>query len=225
MKLPHVVRAISSANVVLVAYPEGLKKVRQSFSKEAVLLPETGCPNISPGAQNRKNLIWVGKNVPRKQFALAAQAFSKSKLSRSENLIVVGEFSKSERQKWRNFPNIQFKGQLRRDDVLAEMSLARALLFTSVHEGNPHVVYEALSTQTPVLCHNSYGMGQVINENVGMKIEVENFKYSLKGFSEAIDLLTQKNFPAEGFHDVCQSNSWNARILQLIDIYESVLNK
>jgi glycosyltransferase involved in cell wall biosynthesis len=223
MRLRHVVRAISSAKFVLAAYPEGMNTLRHKFSKEAILLPETGCSDIFQGFEQRKNVIWIGKNVPRKQFDLAAKAFLKSELSLSENLIVVGQFSKNEMEKWKPYPNVVFRGQLKRHDVLIELSQSRALLFTSVHEGNPHVVYEAISTHTPVLCHDCFGMGHLINDAVGIKVAMKNPEYSLQQFTNALNELRNLTFSPEAFAKLHDCNSWQARIVQLCEIYERCL--
>lgn len=221
MRLPHVVRAFTSAKIILAAYPEALEKLQSNFSLEAILLPETGCDTVPQISTPRRNVIWVGKNVPRKQFELAATAFLNSDLSISERLIVVGKFSSEDMLKWKQYPNIIFMGELTRDEVLTQMAASRALLFTSVHEGNPHVVYEAVSVKTPVLCHDCYGMGQLINNKVGIKVPIKNTHFSMEAFKNALNELRAKNFSTEAMTKVSLDNSWDIRVTELINIYEN----
>ncbi len=133
----------------------------------------------------RSNLVWIGKNVHRKQFNLAARAFLKSELSRTENLIVIGNFSNEIKRKWANAENI-ILGHMSKESV-SHLEKQEDLLFTSVHEGNPMSVFESISVGTPVICHDSFGMGNIVDETVGIKIRQVSFSQSLEHFSKAID--------------------------------------
>ena len=226
--LPYVRRAIKRADVVIAAYPEASKIINEEFGRESVLLPETGC-HLSNDWQNtpqneRRNIAWIGKNVHRKQFDLAVNAFLNSQLSSSEDLIVIGDFSDSVKNTWKNFPNIKFLGQISKSNVMAELKKVRALLFTSVHEGNPHVVFESLSVGTPVICHDSFGMGHIVDDTVGLKIPQVNYSRSLTCFTAAIDDIKSKQFSDRDFIDKILLNSWAARAEFLVNIYDGLIS-
>lgn len=221
--LPYVRRAIKHADVVIAAYPEAVRVIKEEFGKESVLIPETGC-YLTADWQNtplneRRNIAWIGKNVHRKQFDLAANAFLNSQLSSNEELIVIGEFSDSVKNTWRNFPNIKFLGQISKNDVMSELKKVRALLFTSVHEGNPHVVFESLSVGTPVICHDSFGMGHIVDDTIGVKIPQVSYSKSLTCFTNAIDDMKSKQFRNRDFTDKILPNSWAVRAEDIKNIY------
>ena len=77
-------------------------------------------------------------------------------------------------------------GYVSREKALTIMNDAHLLVFTSVKEGTPHVVLEALSLGLPVVCHDACGMGCVVNEKCGFKVPMINPDTSIKGFAAAI---------------------------------------
>lgn len=223
LSLPYVKSAIQNASRVIAAYPEAAADLERHFKIKAIVIPETGSQKIACNNTDRENFVWIGKNLDRKQFKLAAEAFLMSSMSIKENLIVVGEFEGAEIVKWAKFKNIIFMGSVPRNEVLSQLSRARALIFTSLHEGNPHVVYESLSSCTPVICHDSYGMGMSINESVGIKIKVKNFQSSLRDFSNAIDGISKMHFKLEDFEFAQKHNNWNSRVHEMSNVYQEVL--
>lgn len=223
--LPYVRRAIKNADEVIAAYPEAASKIKHAFDIDPKIIPETGSVDLIDSFRERKNVIWIGKNLFRKQFSLAAEAFLRSKLSKSEKLIVIGDFGKNDIQKWSSHPNILFLGQLSYKEVLLNLASARVLLFSSVHEGNPFVVYEAISTCTPVICHDSYGMGLAVDKTIGVKIPVLSFQSSVEKFSTAIDKVCSMEFCSDDFRRIQEINSWDERVSKIDYIYNEVLDK
>ena len=74
--------------------------------------------------------------------------------------------------------NIQSKQIIANSDML---------FFTSLLDATSTVIFEALETQTPVLCHDSCGFGFVIDKSCGIKIPMINLTKSIELFSKAID--------------------------------------
>lgn len=225
LKLPYVKKAIMNADSVISAYPEARTALQQKFKKRSILIPETGCLEFQAITLERKNLIWVGKNVHRKQFGLACEAFLNSDLSKSESLIVVGEFSEKEKSKWSKDKNIIFRGVLPRDEVLYAMSCARALLFTSVHEGNPHVIFESMTVNTPVVCHDCFGMGNLIDESVGIKFPRKDYNTSLLQFTQSINKIPFIHFSRNAFNKKVAEHSWERRVDKIREVYADVTSK
>jgi len=225
MRFLRVRRAILSAKVVIAAVPEAQVALKMHFGIDSHILPETGCSTYRGGSEIRKNILWVGKEVHRKMFGIAAQSFLQSRWSASEQLLVIGDFSPQTRDKWRS-KKIVFLGKIPHAEVFEQLGSARALLFPSVHEGNPHVVYEAISCGTPVICHDSYGMGNTVSGAIGLKVQVHNYERSVMDFTTALDELSKINLESEKkaeFHKYSEDNSWGARARALCLIYHKAL--
>lgn len=221
--LPHVRAAIKNAIEVVVAYPEAANLVQKHFEFNPKIIPETGMLEFNMGSSERKNFVWIGKDLFRKQFKLAAEAFQNSEISSHEKLIVIGDFSEAEVKKWSKSKSIVFLNQISHREVMNELSAARALIFTSLHEGNPHVVYEAIANRTPVICHDIYGMGMLVSERIGIKIPAINYKNSKRLFTRAIDQIVTKEFCVEDFKSAQINNSWSTRAASFKKIYDHAL--
>jgi hypothetical protein len=112
-------------------------------------------------------------------------------------LVVLGEGAETAR--WKALAqslgiaaHTRWLGQLPHAQAQAEVSRADAFVLTSVQEGTPHVVLEALALGVPVLCHDACGMGVAVNESCGIKIAMRDPETSIAGFAKAICLLSQQ---------------------------------
>jgi glycosyltransferase involved in cell wall biosynthesis len=125
---------------------------------------------------------------------------------------------------------ITFLGKIPNKEVKGLMKIHDVLFFTSLKEGTPHVVLEALSNGLPVLCHDACGHGDIINDLVGIKIPMKSYQKSINLFSRKIqylynnqNMLYQFSKNAKAFAEI---NSWKNKTKMLADIYEDViLNK
>jgi glycosyltransferase involved in cell wall biosynthesis len=109
-------------------------------------------------------------------------------------LEILGDGPEAER--WKDLAaslglqeRIHWHGMLPRDRALEVMSSSHVLAHTSVKEGTPHVVLEALSMGLPVICHDACGMGTAVTSACGIKVPLEEPGRSVEGFREAIDTL------------------------------------
>ena len=227
MFFPRIRKTFKSADRVFSAVPEAKQGLSKSFKVSSTILPETGCGKFQGGSDFRKNFIWIGKNVDRKMFSIAALSFLNSKWCAQEKLIVLGEFTKKERDEWLH-SNIQFLGNLPHSEVYKYLSKSRALIFPSVHEGNPHVIYEAISCATPVICHDCYGMGFTVSNDLGMKVPLNNYAESLEGFTRAINSFhdqSKNEYETANFRRFALENSWKQRAVQIFQTYKLIVKK
>jgi len=118
-------------------------------------------------------------------------------------------------------------GYKNHDDVLVMMNESDILLFTSLDEGTPHVVLEALSASLPVICHDACGQSSVINAECGIKIKVKNPSFSRKEFSRSILNLSKNkeilNELSIGAKKRAEKLSWFNKAKQLVNYYENVV--
>lgn len=109
------------------------------------------------------------------------------------------------------------------------MANADLFFFTSVSEDTSTVVLEAVSCNLPVLCFDTCGMGYVINDKVGIKISLSNPIQSVIDFAEKIDYLyTHRDYLqslSEGCKERQQELSWENKALQVVSLYNQIIQK
>jgi glycosyltransferase involved in cell wall biosynthesis len=82
---------------------------------------------------------------------------------------------------------VQWLGMLTRDQALDAMNRSHVLVHSSVKEGTPHVVLEALAMGMPVVCHDACGMGTAVTPDCGIKVPLRNPATSHEGFRDALE--------------------------------------
>ena len=109
------------------------------------------------------------------------------------------------------------------------MSSGHALIHSSVKEGTPHVVLEAMSLGMPVICHDACGMGVAVDESSGLKVAMHNPETSIAGFRDAIRRLWNEPelLPklSEGALNRAHHLSWDKKVEKIADAYHEILSQ
>jgi len=176
-------------------------------------------------------IIWNGQHFGRKALPILLHAIAKLPNQNVFELTVIGDGSTH--QHWRDvanslgLKNVKWTGRVTHEVALAEMSAADVLAFTSVLEGTPHVVLEALSLGVPVICHNACGMGVAVNDNCGLHIDMHDSQQSINAFAAALAKLQSNpglvKTLSRGAIDRASQLSWDNKVEQIVETYEHVL--
>ena len=161
--VPRVCRAARAASQIWVVSPADYKMVTQLWRRPAAYLLETGCAEIrnpvkTPYDGKRPiELAWSGLHVSSKALPILLDALRRLDATVRWHLTVLGKGP--ETASWQRIATdygidqrISWLGQLSRDAAVRTMSRADVFVFTSIKEGTPHVVAEALGAGLPVVC-------------------------------------------------------------------------
>lgn len=109
------------------------------------------------------------------------------------------------------------------------MRICDLFFFTSIAEGTPHVILEALSNNLPVLCFNTCGHGDSVNEQVGIKIPLSTPQQSINDFAEKITYLFNHRDVLKQMSENCRVRqeelSWDNKAKQMVSLYKKVLSQ
>ena len=232
---PRVRKAFKKAAAVVSASSNSVATIKKYFNYNSVLINETGCyvntvPVVSKTDKPVLDLLWVGKFDFRKQLALALKTITKVKDIDVKLHIVGGDETESVPYKQQADElgitnNCVWHGKVPHSKVQELMANADLFFFTSVAEGTPHVVLEAISNNLPVLCFNTCGQGDSVNEKVGFKIELSNPGHSQNEFAAAIRLFyTDRNLLADMSQNCAvrkEELSWDNKARQMLEVYNA----
>jgi len=182
-------------------------------------------------------IVWSGTHTYGKAMPILIHAVAmikhSSNLNSKTQTIYVDVLGKGEETlKWKDLAEkcgvaecFNWIGYVPRQEALKIMNKAHCLVFTSVKEGTPHVVMEALSLGLPVLCHDACGMEVVVNEKCGIKIPMVSPKDSIEGFAAAIKLLIGGTGRVEelskGAIERAAQLTWESKARKFSEAYES----
>jgi glycosyltransferase involved in cell wall biosynthesis len=101
------------------------------------------------------------------------------------------------------------------------------MFFTSVAEGTPHVILEAIGNNLPVICFNTCGHGDSVNNQVGVKIELSNPSRSVREFAFIINDLVKSRDKIKQLKENCSQRqvelSWERKAEEMVDYAEKSL--
>ena len=233
---PRVRKAVKRASYVVSASSESQKSFKKYFNIDSPLINETGCyigSNVKEFKdKNTFELLWVGKLDLRKQLSLAIKTLAKLN-NQNIRLHIVGGGEPSNYKSLAKDLNVLHQciwyGAVSHNEVQRIMEDSDILFFTSVAEGTPHVVLEAIGNGLPIVCFDVCGHGDSVNDKVGIKIPLSNPEQSVKDFANAIYLLKKDRTLLKQMSENCKQRqeelSWDNKALQMVELYNKILNR
>jgi len=143
-------------------------------------------------------IVWSGQHIGRKALPILLYVL---KRLRNDPLwdrhyppaIVTVLGSGPETERWQAVARelglddcVEWSGQVTQSTAMGIVAQADVLVHTSLQEGTPHVILEALSLGLPVVCHDICGMSVAVDKTCGIKVPMRDPESSILGFTDAI---------------------------------------
>ena len=228
-------KAAKRAVCVISASSNSQISFKKYMKQDSILLNETGCfvkDNIIVDKSEKKSfdVLWVGKFDFRKQLGIAIRSIAKMK-NKNVVLHIVGAGDNKPYKDLAKTLNIStqcvWHGAVSHDEVQHMMQKYDVFFFTSVAEGTPHVVLEAIGNNLPVVCFNTCGHGDSIDDTVGCKIDLTNPKLSEYEFAEILNHLEQHRDKLKELSANCRMRqkdlSWDRKAEIIFKEYKKIL--
>lgn len=226
--------AAKRATFVISASSNSQLSFKKYFNIDSPLLNETGCyvqdhPVMDKSEKEIFDVLWVGKLDFRKQLGLAIRSIAEAK-NKNIRIHIVGGGDNSSYLALSKILGLEkqciWHGAVSHSEVQKIMQNSDLFFFTSVAEGTPHVVLEAIANNLPVLCFNTCGQGDSVNSNVGIKIELSNPEMSIKEFSRILNELENNRLLLQNMALNCKFRqeelSWDKKIKEMIKLYNTI---
>ena len=228
---------MQKAEVIFAATNDGFQRLKKIYPNKVVLLNETGCDvrvidNKDKNFDGKLKIMWVGRMEERKALDLAIESLSKIRNKIDFEFTIIGDvqmedYYKKLIQKKNIEVQCKWKGRIQNDEVQHLMKKSHLFLFTSLREGTPHVVTEALQNGLPVICHNACGHGSVVTNDCGLKVDMISPKISIDFFSDCLiklnndrDLLKKMS---ENAIKRATDVSWENKAKDMFGIYKTIV--
>ena len=234
--------AMKKASCVIAANSNVYRYIKTHFREDVLLLNETGCyekiiPMVERDETDRFKILWVGKFDYRKQLDLALRTISILKDTHPNiRLDIVGDNDSPNYSRLYNLASslnlenfVTWHGKIPNTEVHRLMQESDVFLFTSIDEGTPHVVLEAIQNNLPVVCFDTCGQGDVVDETVGIKIKLSDSEQSSLDFAKGITNLIDNKSKLETMKHSCavrqKELSWDLKVKTVIKIYNNLIYK
>lgn len=233
----RVLLAARQSSVIFSASSNSQCSFKKYMNIDSPLLNETGCyvqdhPIVDKTDKETFDVLWVGKMDFRKQLALALQTVAKSENNKLRLHIMGGGDAESYQSLAKSYgiaDKCIWHGAVSHDEVQDIMQKSDIFLFTSVAEGTPHVVLEAISNNLPVVCFDTCGQGDAVNDKVGRKIPLSFPCQSVSDFAKLLNELEDNRSLLKQLSENCkerqQELSWEEKAKTMMEWYEKILRK
>ena len=225
-KCDHVVVLTNWYKKVLLL--NGVDEKKITFVPQALPINSNSLPYDSGEKTARLKLVFLGRIDPLKGLHILIKAL-KQLPEQQVSLDIYGQKSGKEYERyWRNKTsgnkNIQWKGQLKQEEVVPMLSAYDALcLCSTFSEMSPLVIQEAFAARIPVLAANVYGNAeQVLDGENGWLFrfkDIADLKNKIKSLIEKPSLIENAKLKIPGV------KSFKTVAEEHIILYKKVLSR
>jgi glycosyltransferase involved in cell wall biosynthesis len=231
-------KAAKKAEIVWCVDETALQKML-SWHAKAELMQETGYEYPSENLPTKRNydgirclnLVWSGMITTGKALEILIDALIIVK-DLNYHLTVIGDgpLANSIKNKSKQIKDkITWTGWVDRKQVLFNISNSDLLVFTSLKEATSVTIMEALGLCVPVVCHDTCGMGAVINEMNGFKIPYINTNTSIEFIADLLNQIVSNptilNNRYETISSSAQGLTWDEKVKTIAKRIDDILTK
>lgn len=233
----RVCKAIHRADIVIAATQGTYNSFVKLHHIKPVYMNEAGCTILEQHTAHNFNkdqldILWVGRFLDTKKLDIAIRTIAKVK-DLPVFLHIVGNGSDTENAMYQQMAdkmgisnNIKWYGKLVNKKVQEMMNQMDLFLFTSVLEGTPHVVLEAITNCLPILCIDTCGQGQLVNEAIGWKVPLTNPQQNSTDFAAILRRIIINRDEIKQKSDNCKQRqrelSWENKLVTMNKIYQQL---
>lgn len=236
---PTVRKAIKHSDVIISAVKGVENVLKNKYDKHTIIIPETGIKRVYKHLDDvtKKddcfNILWVGRFISTKKLDIALQTIAKLKYLSNIRLHIVGFGINNEESKYKNLAkelqienNCVWYGKTENKKVMKLMQEMDIFFFTSIMEATSTVTLEAIQNKLPIVCHDTCGFGNIVNDSIGRKIELRTPQNSINDFAKVIEELYNDRSILEkmkpNFEKVAEGLTYEAKAKKMLDIYNQL---
>jgi glycosyltransferase involved in cell wall biosynthesis len=230
--------AARSAERVFVSSAELHRTVARWGALPTMML-EVGTPNW-PGRQRCYDgvrplrLCWIGLHIGRKALPIALRSLAELKargFGKKVHLTILGTGPDTRTcqalcQKLEVQDMVSWTGQVPFQRMREELERQDAFVITSLQEGTPNAVMEALAAGLPIICHGVGGMSLAVDESCGFKIPLADRQTSILKFADATSRLVTcpglLNRLSDGALYRAKALSWDNLAREIASAYDAI---
>lgn len=232
-------KALAATDVLLTATSENQRKFRQVHHKESLCLPEnciTGPIALDESKfanPVRYNLIVIGRLDANKSVGLFLEALAQMRNRGRLHVDIVGDGPL--RAGLQGYARehvldglITWHGQLPRAEAVKIFNRAHLHVITSVSEGNPTTIWEAMSYGVPTMSFDHCGMHDILCPKCGILVPIaKRYEDCVSTVARNVDALLQhpERFRqlAHGTVECAWKFTWAKREEFLNKLYDDLL--
>ncbi len=230
--------AANKARAILAVNSENQNFLKQFYDVNSEVCFAVGPPKQNSRPPTRRHaseplsIVWAGLLIDRKALHLGLEALAMLPKDTNWQLQVLGDGpnrAKLQRltQRLGLAERVSFLGRQSQDTTVQIMMASHLHLLTSLREGTPSVIAEAMAAGIPTISFDISGMRDMLDERSGIKIPAPTAKAAVEGLASSIQQIaldeSLRYSLAEGALQRSLEFSWDSKALQVNRIYNGIL--
>ena len=236
----RVATALARADKLVAATSENAAVIKKLFSRDAQVVPENAIPDDWLGRNSDDvqtvvgspvRLIWVGSLDARKSPDLLIDALERVSAS-DWRLDLVGHGPLQDTLRTMIAAadlgdKVSLHGLIPRSEVQKLMARADLHIITSMNEGNPTVIWEAMASGVPTLSLEHCGMRDTLCETCGVLVPLSGYQETCDSIASEIDSLVRAPIDLArkktGALTCAETHLWSKRARTWLKIYNEAI--
>lgn len=225
----------------IIAATEGIsREIERWYGRKSEVLCEIGPPpQVAQGITERRpgeplRIAWSGLHLPGKALQLLLRALAALPAGFDWTLDVLGQGPCT--GSWRQLADrlgiagrCTWHGWVERGRAVEIMHGSHVFVITSIKDLTSTVVLEAISQGVPVVCLDHCGFADVVRDDCGLRVPVENPKQVVSGLAEAIERLgrdepLRRRMAAAALERI-RDYSWESKAAKVNAIYQQAVGR
>ena len=234
----RVYRALARADMLLTATSRDQEIFKRVLGFDSKHVPEnTVSGDIRLNSSkfesfDRIHITWIGSGDPRKAPRLLVDALSACAARNKFTVHVVGDvplqFLRTKLDEAGLTENFIFYGHTTRGQVHELFEKSHLHVVTSVSEGNPTTIWEAMRHGVPTLTVDHCGMHDSVLDNIGIRVPLANYPELVLDFARRLENVSAHPQVlvemAERVVDRAKEIHWDHRPAVFAQIYEKAID-
>jgi glycosyltransferase involved in cell wall biosynthesis len=210
-----------------------LGKTGQIISEQGVFYSNKIKIDTNMGCNEKLNLVWAGQISYRKNLFLLFRSLSLITNSTKWVVNIIGDGPgvrelKDLANELSISNNIIWHGRITRHETILIMGRSDLHCMTSLGEGNPAVLYEAISLGVPTISLDRDGMHDTLANDNGILIPISSYDETIEQYAKKIDSLIENPTFLEDLKErtniMAEQVTWEKKIQKFEEIYENAIN-
>lgn len=232
-------KAANRDNSILIsATINNQKEILRLWRRKTSVMTEVGTSmadslTVKPNKRQDTNpleIIWSGLHIQRKALHILLEALSKINIPFRLHILGEGPETKEWKLKAKNYgiyENCIWYGWLNISDVKKIYSIGHLFCITSIYDLTSTVTLEALSHGLPIISLNHMGFSEVITNECGIKVPIDNSRRVISYYQESVQKLYKdeklRSKLSLGAINRASEYNWDNKVDNLIAIYQNLL--
>ena len=230
--------ALRRTDVLLTATTENRDNIRRVHRIDSIWLPENGVagavvpPDANKFTADTLHFIWIGRIDNNKALIVLLDALQLVDTDSPVVVHVVGDGPlrpRMERYAGRRGVGhlIRWHGKVSRTEVFELLRRSHLHIISSLSEGNPTTIWEAMSCGVPTMSLDHCGMHDVIGDRCGIRSPIRSYAQVVRDMGAQMQRLIRNphllKTLSEGVLECIPAFRWENRIELLNELYDKAI--